>query len=71
MFNLKKGDRIELFGPFGDFHLKQTQKEMIFIGGGAGMAPFRSQISHLFDTVKTTRKGELLVWSKVKKGNFL
>jgi Na(+)-translocating NADH:ubiquinone oxidoreductase F subunit len=56
LFNLKKGDTIELFGPFGDFHLKQTQKEIIFIGGGAGMAPFRSQISYLFDTMKTKRK---------------
>ena len=56
LFNLKKGDKIELFGPFGDFHLKQTDNEIVFIGGGAGMAPLRSQISNLFDSNSTGRK---------------
>ena len=70
LFNLKKGDTIELFGPFGDFHLKQTQKEIIFIGGGAGMAPFRSQISHLFDTMKTTRKVSYWYGARSKKEIF-
>ena len=55
LFNLKKGDKIELFGPFGDFHLKQTDNEIVFIGGGAGMAPLRSQISNLFDSNPTNR----------------
>ena len=55
IFNLKKGDKVELFGPFGDFHLKQTDNEIVFIGGGAGMAPLRSQISNLFDSNPTNR----------------
>jgi Na+-transporting NADH:ubiquinone oxidoreductase subunit F len=43
-------------GPYGEFHIKQTNKEMIYIGGGAGMAPLRSHIFHLFQTEQTTRK---------------
>ena len=44
--NLKKGDKLTIFGPFGEFMAKDTQNEMVFIGGGAGMAPMRS---HIFD----------------------
>jgi Na(+)-translocating NADH:ubiquinone oxidoreductase F subunit len=55
-FNLKAGDPVTAVGPFGDFHIKPTQKEMVYIGGGAGMAPLRSHISHLFETQKTARK---------------
>ena len=43
-------------GPYGDFHIKDTDAEMVYIGGGAGMAPMRSHIFHLFKTVKTGRK---------------
>ena len=46
LFNLKKGDKLTIFGPFGEFMAKDTQNEMAFIGGGAGMAPMRS---HIFD----------------------
>ena len=46
LFNLKKGDKLTIFGPFGAFMAKDTQNEMVFIGGGAGMAPMRS---HIFD----------------------
>ena len=46
LFNLKKGDKLTIFGPFGEFMAKDTQNEMVFIGGGAGMAPLRS---HIFD----------------------
>ena len=56
VFNLKAGDTVTAIGPFGDFHIKPTQKEMVYIGGGAGMAPLRSHISHLFETEKTARK---------------
>lgn len=56
VFSLKPGDTVSAVGPFGDFHIKPTQKEMVYIGGGAGMAPLRSHISHLFETVKTARK---------------
>ncbi len=48
-FNLKPGDRIAVFGPFGEFFAKETGNEMVFIGGGAGMAPMRS---HIFDQLK-------------------
>jgi MocE subfamily Rieske [2Fe-2S] domain protein len=56
VFNLKAGDTVTAIGPFGDFHIKPTQKEMVYIGGGAGMAPLRAHISHLFETQKTARK---------------
>jgi len=56
MFSLKPGDIVCASGPFGDFHLKPTQKEMVYIGGGAGMAPLRSHLSHLFETEATARR---------------
>ncbi|WP_430933205.1 NADH:ubiquinone reductase (Na(+)-transporting) subunit F [Saccharicrinis sp. 156] len=56
VFNLKEGDLVNATGPFGDFHIKDTDQEMVYIGGGAGMAPLRSHISHLFETEKTKRK---------------
>jgi MocE subfamily Rieske [2Fe-2S] domain protein len=56
VFNLKPGDEVTAIGPFGDFHLKPTQREMVYIGGGAGMAPLRAHLSHLFDTEHTARR---------------
>jgi Na+-transporting NADH:ubiquinone oxidoreductase subunit F len=56
VFNLKPGDTVTAIGSFGDFHVRPTQREMIYIGGGAGMAPLRSHLSHLFETEKTARK---------------
>ncbi len=56
MFSLRPGDLVTAIGPFGDFHIKPTQKEMVYIGGGAGMAPLRAHLSHLFETAKTARK---------------
>jgi MocE subfamily Rieske [2Fe-2S] domain protein len=56
MFSLKPGDTVSAIGPFGDFHLKPTQKEMVYIGGGAGMSPLRSHLSHLFETEATARR---------------
>ncbi len=55
-FNLEPGDIVSAIGPFGDFHIKPTQKEMVYLGGGAGMAPMRAHISHLFETIKTSRR---------------
>jgi len=55
-FSLKKGDKVDISGPYGDFHIKDTNSEMVYIGGGAGMAPLRSHIFHLFNTLKTKRK---------------
>jgi len=49
VFNLKAGDKITVYGPFGEFFAKDTDAEMVFIGGGAGMAPMRS---HIFDQLK-------------------
>ena len=43
-------------GPYGEFHIKDSDREMVYIGGGAGMAPLRSHIFHLFHTLKTNRK---------------
>ncbi len=56
VFNLKPGDKVQLTGPFGDFQIKQSVREMIYLGGGAGMAPLRSHLSYLFETLKTNRK---------------
>ncbi len=52
VFSLKPGDKVFISGPFGEFHIKPTKKEMIYIGGGAGMAPLRSHLFHLFHTKK-------------------
>jgi len=49
VFNLKPGDKVKVFGPFGEFFAKDTDAEMVFIGGGAGMAPMRS---HIFDQLR-------------------
>ncbi len=54
--HLKAGDKLTAIGPFGDFLIKDTDKEMVYLGGGAGMAPLRSHLSHLFETLKTGRK---------------
>lgn len=56
IFSLKPGDKVMVSGPYGEFHIKPTQREMMFIGGGAGMAPMRSHLFHLFHTEKTNRK---------------
>jgi len=52
VFSLKPGDKVNIAGPFGEFHIKPTKREMIYIGGGAGMAPLRSHLFHLFHTKK-------------------
>jgi Na(+)-translocating NADH:ubiquinone oxidoreductase F subunit len=56
MFSLKPGDIVNAIGPFGDFHIKPTQREMVYVGGGAGMAPLRAHLSHLLETQQTARK---------------
>ncbi|MFA7345855.1 MAG: NADH:ubiquinone reductase (Na(+)-transporting) subunit F [Terrimicrobiaceae bacterium] len=56
VFSLKTGDLVTGIGPFGDFHIKPTQREMVYIGGGAGMAPLRAHLSHLFETGHTARR---------------
>ena len=60
LFNLKQGDKAIISGPFGEFYAKDTDAEMLFIGGGAGMAPMRS---HIFDQVKRLKtKRKLTFW---------
>jgi len=56
LFNLKPGDDVTISGPFGEFFAKETQAEMMFIGGGAGMAPMRSHIFDQFRRLSTSRK---------------
>ena len=56
IFSRKSGDKVMMSGPYGEFHIKSTNSEMVYIGGGAGMAPLRSHIFHLFHTLKTDRK---------------
>ena len=56
IFNLKAGDKVTISGPYGEFFAKETENEMCFIGGGAGMAPMRSHIFDQFRRLKTDRK---------------
>ena len=56
MFSLKPGDEVTISGPYGEFFAKETENEMIFVGGGAGMAPMRSHIFDQFRRVHTKRK---------------
>ncbi|WP_372738176.1 NADH:ubiquinone reductase (Na(+)-transporting) subunit F [Neptunomonas sp.] len=60
VFSLKPGDKITVYGPFGEFFAKDTDNEMVFIGGGAGMAPMRS---HIFDQLKRLKsKRKMSFW---------
>jgi Na+-transporting NADH:ubiquinone oxidoreductase subunit F len=56
IFNLKEGDKVMLSGPYGDFFAKDSDREMCYIGGGAGMAPLRSHIFHQLETLHTDRR---------------
>jgi Na+-transporting NADH:ubiquinone oxidoreductase subunit F len=56
IFNLKPGDKVTISGPYGEFFINDSDSEMIYIGGGAGMAPLRSHIFELFKNLKTNRK---------------
>ncbi|MDO8580827.1 MAG: NADH:ubiquinone reductase (Na(+)-transporting) subunit F [Candidatus Omnitrophota bacterium] len=61
IFDLKPGDQATISGPYGEFFIKNTKREMIYIGGGAGMAPMRSHLFHLFHTLKT-RDRKVTYW---------
>ncbi len=56
IFNQKPGDKVTISGPYGEFFINDSDAEMLYVGGGAGMAPMRSHIYHLFRTLKTGRK---------------
>lgn len=70
VFSRKPGDKVMISGPYGEFHIKNTDKEMIYIGGGAGMAPLRSHIFHLFHTLKTGRKVSYWYGARSKREIF-
>jgi Na+-transporting NADH:ubiquinone oxidoreductase subunit F len=56
IFNLKEGDKALISGPYGEFFINDSDAEMVYIGGGAGMAPMRSHLYELFKTLRTNRK---------------
>ncbi|SDR67112.1 Na+-transporting NADH:ubiquinone oxidoreductase subunit F [Gillisia sp. Hel1_33_143] len=56
IFSRKKGDKVVISGPYGEFFINESESEMLYVGGGAGMAPMRSHLYHLFRTIKTGRK---------------
>jgi Na+-transporting NADH:ubiquinone oxidoreductase subunit F len=56
IFNCKEGDKVVISGPYGEFFINPSDSEMLYVGGGAGMAPMRSHLYHLFNTLKTGRK---------------
>ncbi len=56
IFNCKPGDKVIVSGPYGEFFINESDAEMLYIGGGAGMAPMRSHLYHLFKTLKSGRK---------------
>ena len=70
IFSLKPGDKVRMSGPYGDFHIQDTDAEMLYIGGGAGMAPLRAQILHLFRTLHTGRKLSYWYGARSKKEIF-
>lgn len=70
IFSLKAGDKVTISGPFGEFFAKETENEMVFIGGGAGMAPMRSHIFDQFRRLKTTRKASFWYGARSKREMF-
>lgn len=70
MFNLRPNDVVTAIGPFGDFHIHRTQREMVYIGGGAGMAPLRAHLSHLFETEGSHRKVSFWYGARSKQEVF-
>lgn len=70
IFSLKPGDKVTISGPFGEFFAKETENEMVFIGGGAGMAPMRSHIFDQFGRLKTKRKVSFWYGARSKREMF-
>lgn len=70
IFNLKPGDKVVVSGPYGEFFAQETEREMVYIGGGAGMAPMRSHIFDLFHTKKTNRKVSFWYGARSKREMF-
>jgi Na+-transporting NADH:ubiquinone oxidoreductase subunit F len=70
IFNLKAGDQVTISGPFGEFFARETDKEMVFVGGGAGMAPMRSHIFDQLDRLSTKRKITFWYGARSKREMF-
>lgn len=70
IFSLKSGDNVTISGPYGEFFIKETESEMLYIGGGAGMAPLRSHLFHLFHTLQTNRKVSYWYGARSKREIF-
>ncbi|MCL4133312.1 UNVERIFIED_CONTAM: hypothetical protein GTU68_053566 [Idotea baltica] len=70
VFSRKPGDKVTISGPYGEFFIKETDAEMLYIGGGAGMAPMRSHLYHLFQTIKTGRKVTFFYGGRTKQELF-
>lgn len=70
LFNLKPGDKVMMSGPFGDFFARDTDHEMVYVGGGAGMAPMRSHLFDLLKTKRTTRKISFWYGARSKREMF-
>ena len=70
IFNLKAGDKVTISGPFGEFFARETDKEMVFVGGGAGMAPMRSHILDQLMRIKTQRKITFWYGARSKREMF-
>jgi Na(+)-translocating NADH:ubiquinone oxidoreductase F subunit len=66
MFSLKPGDTVTAIGPFGDFHIKPTEREMVYIGGGAGMAPLRAHLTQLLEKENSPRR--ISYWYGARSG---
>jgi len=70
VFARKPGDKVTISGPYGEFFIKPTETEMLYVGGGAGMAPMRSHLYHLFHTLKTGRKVTFFYGGRTKQELF-
>ena len=70
IFSKKPGDKVMISGPYGEFFINDSDTEMMYIGGGAGMAPMRSHILHLFYTMKTKRKVTFWYGARSKREIF-
>lgn len=69
IFNLKPGDKVQVSGPFGEFHpILDSKREMLYVGGGAGMAPLRSHILHLLNTLRITDR-KISYWYGARSKN--
>ncbi len=70
IFGLKPGDKTTISGPFGEFYARETENEMVFVGGGAGMAPMRSHIFDQLERIKTRRKMTFWYGARSKREMF-